>query len=178
LTEWDKERVSKLDKKQLENLRENAAKRNNEPIVLLCDEEIAARSVPKRPTRVSADNNEPVLGFHFVCDGEKGITRNSDGTIWSGTWVVDKRHAEHGAKIGSYVALHRTKAEPSYLQGRLKGWREAVREKRYGDEDAKTAFGVDFLIELTQHSYEWVGDGTGEKGYARGVLNSENPQAS
>ena len=56
---------------------------------------------------------ETVHGFHFVCPTEKGITRNSDGTVWTGTWVVDKDHAERATKIGGYVALHAGKSKPA-----------------------------------------------------------------
>ena len=34
-----------------------------------------------------------VIGFHFVCPGEKGVTPNGDGTVWTGTWVVDREAA-------------------------------------------------------------------------------------
>ena len=28
-----------------------------------------------------------VIGFHFVCPGEKGVTPYGDGTVWTDTWV-------------------------------------------------------------------------------------------
>jgi hypothetical protein len=111
--------------------------------------------------------SSPVVGFHFVCPQETGVTHNSDSTVWTGTWVVDARHAERGARIGAYVALHTTKSEPSYLQGTIKDWRRSPRERQYADgQPAKTPFGIDFLLELTASPYDWQGDGSGEKGYA------------
>ena len=35
---------------------------------------------------------------------------NEDGTIWTGTWVVDQKHAEIGSQIAAYVALHTAKS--------------------------------------------------------------------
>ena len=94
------------------------------------------------------------------------MTRNKDGTAWTGTWVVDTRHAEIGSKIGSYVALHRAKSERSYLQGTVKDWRKAHRDREYAEgQRVKIETGVDFLLELTVEPYAWDGDGTGEKGY-------------
>ena len=103
-----------------------------------------------------------VIGFHFVCGNEKGVTRNSDGTAWMRTWAVAERHAEWALKISSYVALHSSRSQLSYLQGVITGFRLA---KRVG---AKTENGIDFLVKLTDEPLTWVGDGPGEKGYAWG----------
>jgi len=108
-----------------------------------------------------------VVGFHFVCPDERGVTRNPDGTIWTGTWVVDSNHAERGSKNGAYVALHTSKSQRSYLQGTIKDWRKAPRDPEYADgRRVKIESGIDFLFEPTSEAYEWQGDGAGEKGYA------------
>src|SRR5262249_5377337 len=110
-----------------------------------------------------------VVGLHFVCQRGRGVTANGDGTLWTGTWVVSKEHAAHGAKIGAYVALHESKSEPSYLQGKIKDSRNAKREREYAEgRPARTENGIDFLLEPTTQSYTWSGDGAGEKGYVWG----------
>jgi hypothetical protein len=79
----------------------------------MCDVDLAWRN-PLRTKRLKAVKHahigEVVHGFHFVCPTEKGLTRNSDGTIWTGTWVVDRDHAERAVKIGGYVVLHVAKS--------------------------------------------------------------------
>ena len=75
-------------------------------------------------------------------------------TAPTGSWVVDEDHAARGMKMGSYVALHQTKSEPSYRQGIIKDWRK--------DKDNGRIW---FLLEPTQEPYLWVGSGAGEKGY-------------
>ena len=80
-------------------------------------------------------------------------------------WAVDQAHAERGERIGAYVTLHATKAEPSYLQGIIKGWRRSSREPEYADgRPVKIEYGIDFLIEPTNEPCQWHGDGAGEKG--------------
>ena len=107
-----------------------------------------------------------VSGYHFVCPREKGVTPNGDGTIWTGTWVVEKGNAEKSAKYGAYVALHTARAEMSYLQGNVKDWRRAKRDDQYADgRRVKIEFGVDFLLEPTNQPHQWNGEGSGEKGY-------------
>jgi hypothetical protein len=118
-----------------------------------------------------ARSNQVVVGFHFVCDRGKGLESNSDGTIWTGTWVVDSAHAERAARIQAYVALHSSKAEPSYLQGIVKDWRTSPRAREYAEgRPVRIESGIDFLLELTDQPYDWSGDGSGEKGYVWTVL--------
>jgi hypothetical protein len=168
--EWTAESIARLTVDQVKALRENGAKRKAQPTVDLCEADLARRNAlrTKRP-KAFPHIGEVVRGFHFVCPDEKGVTRNPDGTVWTGTWVVDKNHAERAVKIGGYVALHVAKSEPSYLQGVVRSWRTHEREPSYAEGQlVKTKFGVDFLIDLTNESLEWHGDGSGEKGYFYG----------
>jgi hypothetical protein len=115
-SEWTAERVSTMTIQQLKNLRENAIRLGDDAVAALCKAAIENRVPPnKKAQRVfSAPRaDEVVIGFHFVCPEGKGVTSNVDGTVWTGTWVVDKEHAEIGSKIGAYVALHRKKSESS-----------------------------------------------------------------
>jgi hypothetical protein len=178
--EWTTENIAGLTVDQVKALRENAAKRSAQRTVELCEAELARRRASHTKRQNSQKQNhigETVHGFHFVCPTEKGITRNRDGTLWTGTWVVNKNHAERAVKIGGYVALHIAKSERSYLQGIVRDWRVGEREPTYSEGQlVKTKFGIDFLIELTDEPLEWQGDGSGEKGYFYGE-RSDSDQA-
>lgn len=170
--EWNQETISKLASDKIKSLRENAKKLREQAIVDLCDLELLKRApikAKKAPSSKSKQNSRPdgvVAGFHFVCPGEKGVTRNTDGTIWTGIWVVDKAHAEKALKVDAYVALHTAKSEPSYLQGKIKDWRAKKRERQYADDRlVKIEDGIEFQFSPTHEPYTWHGDGSGEKGY-------------
>ena len=171
MPDWPPERIAAEPTDRLKNLRANAERLGEIELANLCDEELARRvKKPAGPRRVKATESSKgrsvVGGFHFVSSREWGLTMNGDGTAWTGTWVVDTRHAETGVKIGAYVALHATKLEPSYLQGIVRDWRAAKREREYAEgTPVRIDKGIDFLIELTSEPYKWQGDGSGEKGY-------------
>ena len=160
--QWDEQSLAALTSVELQNLRSNAMRKGAINVVTLCDAALAKRpgikAVPKEPKVVK--NGRYVTGFHFVCDADKGVTMNPDGTFWSGVWVVDAVHAANAPKVGAYLALHKIRAEPSYRQGLVRGWRTTLRNIA-----AKTEDGIEFLIEPTDQPYDWVGAGTGEKGY-------------
>ena len=109
---------------------------------------------------------EPLLKIHFVCPDELGVTRQADGTIKTGTWVVAVSVVKDAEKYGSVVALHSSRSEPSYLQGEILGWEVRPRDSKYtGDELNKTREGIEFIVRPTDVSLPWQGDATGEKGY-------------
>ena len=97
------EKIAELTVDQVKALRENAAKRKAQETVDLCDADLGRRKA-LRGKRTKTFNQthigEAFNGFHFVCPDEKGITRNSDGTVWTGTWVVNSTHADCAVKIG------------------------------------------------------------------------------
>jgi len=107
-------------------------------------------------------------GFHFVCPNELDVTKNPDGTFWTGIWVVAETRAEAAVDDGAYVALHVARSERSYLQGIVKACRR--RERTYGDgRPRKTKFGIEFLIKPTDDPLIWPdGGGTGEKAFFYG----------
>jgi hypothetical protein len=162
---WTIERLSEKTSDELNNVRQNAIARGNEGTVLLCDAEIARRKPPKKPSSGSHMNARPVRGFHFVCRAEKGVVYNGDGTFWSGSWVVAKQQAERSEKINAYVALHEKQSEQSYLQGIIKDWRPAPRERQYSDEEVQTDEGIEFLLEPISAPLPWRGEGTVERSY-------------
>jgi hypothetical protein len=175
MVDWTAERIAALPIEQVKVLRDNALRCGDGTIAALCEEAIGKRTParkrePQRAPRIrppaASHAGQVVVGFHFVCPQEKGITRNEDGTIWTGTWVVAPVHAEFGSKSGAYVALHASKAEPSYVQGTICDWRRSKRDREYvEDRPVRTEFGIDFLLQPTDEPYEWQGDGAGEKGY-------------
>jgi hypothetical protein len=170
MAQWTKDRIADLSSDQIKSLRENAAKYGRPEIVDLCDEELL-RQRPPRLRKGSDGPNEDHRGhyvseFHFVCPTELGISRNPDGTIWTGTWVVAKEHAEKAVKYRALVSLHLSKAELSYLQGTIKDWRRSPRQPRYsGDQRTQITEGIDFLVEPSDTPTPWKGDAAGEKGY-------------
>lgn len=168
MPEWTAERIAQLNQDDIKALRENATRYKRGAIIELCDAELASRR-PQRAKKVGntrRSDRDVVHGFHFVCSNEQGVTRNIDGTVWTGTWVVDKIHAERATKIGAYVALHASRSDPSYLQGIVRDWRPRKRAPQYADDrPARIPFGVEFLIELINEPKQWQGDATGEKGY-------------
>jgi hypothetical protein len=166
---WTAEEIAKRSDEELKSLRLNAIRHGKEEVVVLCDAELAARKPPKAVKRAAESGDRAdqyVSELHFVCPGELGVTKRPDGLIVTGTWVVSADVAEQGLKHSSIVALHASKAEPSYIQGEIVNWEVRPRESRYtGDEINKTREGIDFTIRLTNAALPWQGDATGEKGY-------------
>jgi hypothetical protein len=170
---WTPEKIAALKTAdQVKSLRSNAAKKGNEEIIALCDADLLRRNPPKvrqpRPDGAKESRaGQYVSEFHFVCPNELGVTRHRDGLVQSGTWVVAETQVETGLRYGSTIALHSSKAEPSYLQGVIKRWDKRQRERKYAEDQlVKTEQGIDFFFEPTGTSLPWVGDGAGEKGYA------------
>jgi hypothetical protein len=93
-----------------------------------------------------------VIGLHFVCRGGMNVRDLPDGTFESGVWVVADQHA----RTAEYVALHESKADRSYRQGRVLGFRPVDHEGRRR---------LVFRIAPDPKRLDWVGDGSGEKGY-------------
>jgi hypothetical protein len=170
--EWTADQIAKRSTEEVQSLRKNADKLRRQEIVALCDAELTHRKPTPMKTLRTKRSDENHIGqyvseFHFVCPKELGIKREDDGLIWTGTWVVSPAHAKTAEDCGSLVALHTSRAEPSYLQGVIKAWRKSRREPRYSDDQlVKTEFGIDFQFEPTDKSIPWVGDATGERGYA------------
>jgi hypothetical protein len=167
---WTAEKIAAKSKDEIMALRENALKHDAHDVLALCDEELSKREPSKKAPAVQGKRTRrtsPVIGYHFVCrPEEKGVKRNSDGTAWSGTWVVSETQAEKSLKAGAYVALHLSHAEASYLNGNIKEWRRSPREDEYAEgQEVKTPIGTDFLLELTDERVPWRGEGTVERSY-------------
>lgn len=175
MVQWTIEQIARLSNDQIGILRENAERFAQLEIIDLCVEELSRRKsirAAKKTVNVKNDRRgHYVSELHFVCPSELGITRNRDGTIWTGTWVVAEEHAERAVKFGSSISLHSSRAELSYLQGKVKAWRKSPRQLRYsGQQRTQVDEGIDFLFEPSGSPLPWKGDATGEKGYAWALL--------
>jgi hypothetical protein len=180
MIEWTAEKIAEKSIEEVKSLRDNAARLGSQAIFDLCEAELARRK-PTRIKRAPKNLDESREGyyvseFHFVCVNEQGVTRNQDGSIWTGTWVVAAAHGEAALKHGALVALHSTKAESSYLQGTIIGWKRMPREIKYTeDQYVKTELGIDFLFTPSTVPLEWKGVGSGEKGYAWTAIPPDRP---
>jgi hypothetical protein len=169
MTVWTPEELAKRNTDDVKTVRENAAKRGRSDVVALCDTELENRKPIRSKPRGSGSERSAgqyVSEFHFVCPKEQGVTRDADGMLWTGTWVVAEENAIEAQTYGSLVALHISKSERSYLQGEIRGWRKSPRQKEYAEgQVAKTAFGIDFQFMPNDNPVPWHGDASGEKGY-------------
>ncbi len=95
-----------------------------------------------------------VYGMHFVCRGDRNVVDHGDGTFDTGVWRVSRKLCS-GVE---YVALHASRDERSYRQGRVLKWRTVIHEGQPR---------VVFTVRDDGRPRAWVGSGSGEKGYAR-----------
>ena len=183
MTEWTTDRIAQLKTtEEVKSLRANAEKRGNQIVVERCDADLRRRNPPRvrqsRPEREDQDRaGQYVSEFHFVCPDEAEVKKELDGTIRTGTWVVAEKHAEAAVRYGSLVALHRIKAEPSYLQGKVTGFQKQPRATRNADgEFVSTETGIEFQLKPTVDALAWKGDGSGEKGYVWAPIPASDPK--
>ena len=157
------ERLKELDKPKIETIRSNAQRLGADDLVAMCDVELNARKpISRRAAKVPSSRHsaDTVVGYHFVCGRDLGVTDLGDGRFWSGSWVVAEGNVDASVRVGAYLALHEAKAEHSYRQGKIVGYRKSPR-----DMVAKRNEGIEFLVEATAQPIDWIGDGAGEKGY-------------
>jgi hypothetical protein len=94
--------------------------------------------------------------IHLICRDDLHIEHLPDGTFRTGVWLVSLKTATEAQRI----ALHRSRAEVSFLQGRrLKSVAGLV--------DGKRRF--TFLVREDAEAVGWPADGgAGEKAYSGG----------
>jgi hypothetical protein len=98
-----------------------------------------------------SSSERTVVGMHFVCRDDRNVMDDGNGVFVTGSWKVSPRHAE----TVEYVALHTSRSDPSYRQGRVVAYYRHPREQ---DRFVLVASADD-------QPRDWQGDGTGEKGY-------------
>lgn len=156
-------KLAELPRDKLLAIRENAVRYAASDLVQMCNEEIDRRTpVKSRQVKGSARRTEGdvVIGYHFVCAGNRGVSEDGDGHFRSGSWVVAETNVQDSLQYGAYLALHEAKNLPSYRQGQITGYRLTPR-----DMIDKDNVGIEFVVQETGTPYDWVGDATGEKGY-------------
>ena len=99
-----------------------------------------------------------VREFHFVCRDRRGVKRLSAEHFITGLWAVSQRRCEEAARLGALVALHQSKASPSYVQGKIISWKVVLDPETQRDR-------IQFTVQKTSKSLRWGGNGSGEKGY-------------
>jgi hypothetical protein len=160
---WTPEKLKALTRNQLEQLRDNAKRLSNSELAANCDAQLATRAEPKRAARTPsrrASETDVVVGYHFVCQADRVVQVKEDGTFWSGSWVVSEQNVQTSLRYGAYLALHASKTEPSYRQGKIVDFRKTSRSMVARNED-----GIEFKVQSEATPYHWVGAGAGEKGY-------------
>lgn len=171
---WTAEKLRTLSLKELKSLRDNAASRNAPDIVAICAVELANRNEPvgrsapagrSKPKAKAAavspvqSNAYFVAAYHFVCRDDKGVRDLPDGRFTTAAWAVSESVIAESLKHGALLALHETKEEPSFRQGKI------VSFERVNTYDGHQEQKIGFLVEPTSDAVAWFGEGTGEKGY-------------
>ena len=160
-----------MELSDLHALRSNADKANAADVVAACDAELAIRIPPRRAAQKDAPKlrfTDYVAGYHFVCARDRGVQLESDGTFWTGSWIVSNQEVEKNLRYGASVALHENKAELSYRQGQLLDRRPMDRGMIN-----KTSLGLALRVRPTENPLFWAGAGAGEKGYRWAPLPAE-----
>jgi len=161
---WTSEKLQAMPADRLQGLRDRSVRLAAPDLTLLCDAELGARAdrlaqaraaAPARRRRASV-----VTEYHFVCAGDRGVTRETDGTFRTGSWAVAQDQVDASLKGGALVALHEARDLPSYRQGTILGY-----EVTAGDAVDKDVRRIEFHVQPTPAPLPWVGNGIGEKGY-------------
>jgi hypothetical protein len=166
------EKLARESRQNVETIRKNALRLGVADLVAMCERDLELRAPPKKKAN---DEKQPklsetdvVMGYHFVCARDRGVSQASDGRFWSGSWVVAEINVKNSLKYGAYLALHEAKSELSYRQGQIIDYRRSPRDMFVSSEpgaETKVEEGIEFLVKETDESYAWVGTGAGEKGY-------------
>jgi hypothetical protein len=178
---WTTERIAKLDRSAIETLRANALRQSVNVVVERCDEELLRR-VPKRQRerkhQAPHSDDSVVVGYHVVCADDRGVTQLDNGCFRSGSWVIAEENVRRSLEYGAYLALHQTKADLSYRQGRILNYTRTPRVMIESESETKTEEGIEFLVQATDEPYVWVGAGAGEKGYRWADIKTHMPNAA
>lgn len=157
------EKLAELPSDKLRAVRENAVRYAASDLIQMCDDEIGRRvPVKSRQARgsVRRTTGDVVIGYHFVCGGNRGVSEDGNGQFRSGSWIVAEANVQDSLQYGAYLALHEARNLPSYRQGQITGYRLTPRGMINKDN-----VGIEFVVQETGFAYDWVGDATGEKGY-------------
>lgn len=169
---WSIERLTAMETSQLKQLLANAQARGADELAALCEQVLATRGPVKKTPASSATSSSSsgrraardfVSEFHFVCENDRGVSTDGEGFFWTGSWVVPEDEIIKSMQAGGKLALHSSRADMSYRQGKILDYR-----KSDGDTAKKRNIGFEFLVAADDVPLAWSGDGTGEKGYRWG----------
>lgn len=181
LHSWTPEKLATKSKKEIEVIRENAVKKGVSDLVDMCDLDLDKRKPAAKPRSLASNSarssDEFVEGYHFVCKNARGVTEDIAGKFRTGSWVVAESNVQKSLKYGAYIALHESRPDTSYRQGKLLGYRRSIRDMLADENGGETKIeeGIEFLVEETMQPYSWVGDATGEKGYKWSKISASKP---
>jgi hypothetical protein len=169
---WTPEKLAAKTRNEVNAIRNNAVRLGVIDLVSMCDEDIKSRA-PTQKTRAQQTHSEHsetdvVIGYHFVCARDRGVSPANPGLFWSGSWVVAEDNVRNSLKHNAYLSLHESKANPSYRQGKILDYRRSARDMLPTDAPgagSRREEGIEFLVQETIEPYAWVGGGAGEKGY-------------
>ncbi|SCW57366.1 hypothetical protein [Ancylobacter rudongensis] len=164
---WSIERLTAMETAQLKQLLANAQARGADALAAQCEEVLATRGPVKKPAGTSSTSSpgkraarDYVSVFHFVCENDRGVSTDGEGFFWTGSWVVPEDEVIKSMNAGGKLALHGSRADRSYRQGKILDYR-----KSDGDSAKKRNIGFEFLVAADDVPLAWPGGGTGEKGY-------------
>lgn len=170
--DWSAERLRAMETPQLKQLLANAQKRDASALAALCEEVLSERSPAARgavssgrTSSSSATAAKPVTrngvsAFHFVCENDRGVSMDGERFFWTGFWIVPEDEVIKAVKSGARLALHKSRTEPSYRQGKILDYRIAPE-----DAGKKRNVGIEFLVAADDAALAWAGEGADEKGY-------------
>ncbi|WP_246668962.1 hypothetical protein [Ancylobacter sp. TS-1] len=172
--DWSTERLRAMETAQLKQLFANATARGAAELAAMCEAVLAERSTPKRVSVPGGKRpgKDVVSEFHFVCEGDRGVSSDGDGFFWTGSWIVSEDEVIKSIQAGGRLALHSSRSEMSYRQGKILDYRKTV-----PDMVKKRNVGIEFLVAADDVALAWFGDGTGEKGYRWASDARRNEQA-
>ena len=169
---YSPEKIASMTSEDIQTLLSNAERLDAQDVAELCRVELEKRS-PKKARRLGPRSKGHVAGYHFVCSDDQGVTVDAANRFRSKSWVVAEHNVVESISHGAYLALHESKSEPSYRQGIIIGYEVTSR-----DFVGKDNTGIEFLVEADDTRREWVGEGTGEKGYlwSDNMTNTEDSE--
>lgn len=160
--DWSADRLRAMETPQLKQLLANAQKRGASELAVMCEEVLSERTPAKKLASPSSKRpaRDFVAEFHFVCEDDRGVTADGEGFFWSGSWIVSEEEVIKSIQHGGKLALHSSRSDASYRQGKVIDYRKTAR-----DMVKKRNIGIEFLVAADDVALAWSGDGAGEKGY-------------
>ncbi|WGD29600.1 hypothetical protein AncyloWKF20_17800 [Ancylobacter sp. WKF20] len=174
---WSTERLRGMETSQIKQLLANAEARGVADLAALCQEVLDERgpatrsptarassgrtaSGASKPSAVTRTTRGGVRELHFVCENDRGVTADGERFFWTGYWIVPEDEAIKAVEAGAKLALHKSRADMSYRQGKIRDYRIAPE-----DVGKKRNVGIEFLVAADDEPLAWSGEGADEKGY-------------